>query len=81
MALYHYYLLTSKSNNPEISDEEYDTYGIALRGNSQIHIEDISTKRDFVIDLVHLCNKVQLSPEHLFEVVQDRIAYLDDKEI
>lgn len=55
-------------------DEEngsYTSYGIATDGYV---IEDISTDREMVEKLVHLCNTYELSKVHLMDVVEDWVA-------
>ena len=73
MLLYHYYLFMTTVENNEISDRQYDTYGIALEESDDVRIEDISTDEKFVKSLVDLCNECQVSPVHFPEVIQDAI--------
>ncbi len=63
--------------NRELDGSSYMAYGIAARtGNHQVLccVQDISTDRQPVDDLVNLCNTMQLLPEHLFDVVADWIG-------
>lgn len=49
---------------------KYVSYGIATDDYS---IGDVSTVQEYVEELVHLCNKYNLSKEHLADVVEDSI--------
>lgn len=48
-------------------------YGIELRKNGSIeeYIVDISTNRDRVSLLINLCNKLNLDPIHIYDVIED----------
>ena len=65
--------------NEEVENGKYDTYGIALRGYDEVQIEDISTDKKFVQYLIRLCNQYQVSPVHLFEVVQDVMTEYEEE--
>lgn len=54
-----------------------DTYGIGLTDCENLSIEDISTDKDFVDNLVNLCNRFQVDPIHLFDVVEDAVNASD----
>lgn len=67
-----------KINQTTIKDEKNTsiiTYGISY-GNSKI--SDISTDKSKVEKLVSLCNKLNLSPAHINDVIED---FLVDFEI
>ncbi len=81
MLLYHYYLFMTTVENHEMSDGEYDTYGIALEGSDDVKIEDISTDQRFVKSLVELCNKYQVSPVHFPEIVLDAIEDFNEENV
>lgn len=81
MLLYHYYLFVTSVENREISDRQYDAYGIALKESDDVRIEDISTDKKFVKSLVDLCNEYQVSPLHFPEVIQDAIEALGDENV
>ena len=60
-------------------DQKYFTYGVrAYRQQHQTWIctadvRDISPNRRFVQRLVQLYNRLQLDPDHLYDVVQDAV--------
>ena len=60
------YSLTSKFI--EIEGKTAVTFGISC---GTILIEDVSTDRVEMMDLIDKCNRLELSPAHLFEVVED----------
>ena len=72
--LYSYYLIMSRKLNTEISEQSFDTYGIALDGGEKLCVEDISTDREFVNSIIKLCNELQLSPIHILDVINDSLT-------
>ena len=48
-------------------------YGIASETDPNIFVLDISTDRKFVTQLNRKCNKGNLSPLHLVDVVEDEL--------
>ena len=50
-------------------------YGIEYRSRNQvIRFEDLTTDLLSITDLISLCNKLELSPLHLEDVVDDFLA-------
>ncbi|MBQ5890387.1 MAG: hypothetical protein IIW73_05495 [Clostridia bacterium] len=60
------YSLTSKII--KIEEKTAVTFGISC---GTVSIDDISTDRGEMMCLIDKCNQLQLSPTHLFEVVED----------
>lgn len=64
-----------------VSDEfgEYNTFGIKIfkiedLGNREVCcVRDVSTNKEFVCRLVEDCNKYELDPIHIFDVIEDRL--------
>ena len=58
------------------------SYGIAVYADPETDesaaiiasVRDISADRESVEQLVHTCNRLHLSPEHLSEVIEDYLA-------
>ena len=71
--LYQYYLLLSRICDTEISDQEFDVYGIGVKNQSVPCIKNVSTNQSFVQSLVNLCNANQVSPDHLMDVIEDAL--------
>lgn len=61
-----YKLVKSKVKNDE--GNIFDTYGISCK---ETVVEDISTDKSSVERLVGLCNELELSPVHLYDVIDD----------
>ncbi len=63
-----------------VNDRSHVGYGIEVinRMTDCVHmtVEDISVSEQEIICLVERCNRLQLDPEHLFDVVQDHLAYV-----
>ena len=72
--MYLYKLIMTEKLDTDISEQPFCTYGIATKSHECQSIEDVSVDRDFVNSLVELCNKIELSPLHLFDVVDDSIG-------
>ena len=72
--LYLYKLIMTEKLDTDISDKPFCTYGIATKSRECQIIEDVSVDKNFVNSLVDLCNKLELSPLHLFEIVDDSIG-------
>lgn len=75
--LYQYHLIVTRINSEEYGGMGIDTYGIGLTDCENLSIEDISTDKDFVDNLVNLCNRFQVDPIHLFDVVEDAVNASD----
>lgn len=62
-----------------VESEKRTTYGIAVYANSAtdgsatvlISISDISADRALIEELVNRCNRLQLSPLHLKDIISD----------
>ena len=53
-------------------------YGVAAYAESEyasratiIKVQDISSNKNAIKDLVDLCNRLELSPIHLYDVIED----------
>lgn len=63
-------------NESKITNEENETilsYGISF---GKTHIKDISVNKSKIKTLVNLCNKNNLSPIHIYDVVDDFLVDL-----
>lgn len=60
------YSLTSKII--EIEGKTAVTFGISC---GTVSIDDVSTDRAEMVNFIDKCNRLELSPTHLFEVVED----------
>ncbi|MBQ5885475.1 MAG: hypothetical protein IIW79_03615 [Clostridia bacterium] len=60
------YSLTSKFI--EIEGKTAVTFGISC---GTVSIDDVTTDRVEIMDLIDKCNRLELSPVHLFAVVED----------
>ena len=60
------YILTSKII--EIEGKTAVTFGISC---GTVSIDDVSTDRVEMVNFIDKCNRLELSPTHLFEVVED----------
>ena len=75
--------MTSKYRCSLISSEVEDengsprtTYGISMADLTDpawepLEIRDITLDRPALLELIRLCNRLELSPEHLWDVVED----------
>ena len=61
-----YEIVKEKTKNKE--GKEVEIYGI---GNNTITIPAITEKKDKLLELCKLCNKLDLSPLHLADVIED----------
>lgn len=52
----------------------YTAYGIELEGKPGAEIQDVSTEKAFVSELVRKMNQYQLDPIHLSDVIEDALA-------
>ncbi len=60
-------------------DRSRVSYGIAAYADAETDgsasvvasVRDVSPDKDRVLDLIKLCNQVELSPVHLFDVIED----------
>ena len=75
--LYKYQMFAERLNNPDIGN--YTAFGIAVYSSVDnnpkklMNISDISTEKKLVEDLCELCNREQLEPVHVFDVIEDSI--------
>ena len=61
-------LITEKS----LDGRQYRTYGIRLfYAGTEVSVEDLSLNREVVEELVERCNRLQLSPIHFKDVLED----------
>ena len=72
--MYRYIAVKEKLYHKDIGT--YTSYGIkAFKDGKEVgFVSDVSVDRDFVEELVELCNTEQLDPIHLFDVVEDAIS-------
>ncbi len=59
------------SREVTIDGENYVTYGVSCETAS---VDDISADKGRVEDLVELCNRLDLAPEHIFDVAEDFVC-------
>jgi hypothetical protein len=52
--------------------EKYISFGINVPGE-QLSFPDISLRKEKIIKLIDTCNRLDLSPEHLEDVISDVI--------
>ena len=77
MQTQRYILITSSYT---LGENEHTTYGIALAdivedgANLIESVNDISDDRERVERLAELCTELELSPEHLGDVIDDFLA-------
>ena len=58
-----------------LEEQEYRCYGIRLIfAGAAVDVEDLSLRRDEVEILVGRCNRLQLSPLHFQDVLEDFMA-------
>lgn len=67
----HIYLCTKQFFYSDEVNSGYCTYGIILKNNPQIFIDDVSLDEAFVLNMVEKLNKYQVSPVHLHDVAED----------
>ena len=70
MSLYKYFLTVKYIFDPDFSEWK-NTYGIKLKAERNVLIEDISTDKDFVLSLVEMCNAYQIPTEHFPDIIRD----------
>ena len=59
----------------ELDGATYRCYGVRLcYAGAEIDVEDLSLNRKEVEELVKLCNDLELSPQHLHDVLEDFLA-------
>jgi len=64
-----YYLISGKY---EIEGEKYTSYGI---GCESVKVEDISTDKEKICELIEKMNEQNLSPVHMYDVIYDFIGW------
>lgn len=66
-----YSICESRFHNDEIGD--YTSYDIALKRDDTIilNVSDVFVNREKAENFVFLCNKLELSPIHLYDVLDD----------
>lgn len=64
-----YELLTTVKT---MDGKEYHTYGIRLSyAGTEVSVEDLSLDKNAVLQLAERCNRLQLSPIHFKDVLED----------
>ncbi len=66
----------------KLGNEKRVSYGIVAYANAELDgtatiissVRDVSSDRQAIVDLISQCNRLQLSPAHLGEVVEDFLA-------
>lgn len=69
---YNYFYFKQNLYNEHIG--KYDTFGISLKNNRNIHIDDVSCNEQLIRKIVSKLNKNQVSPVHLQDVIEDMIT-------
>ncbi|MBC8545352.1 hypothetical protein H8711_00180 [Clostridiaceae bacterium NSJ-31] len=78
---YHYLARKEQLVSPELG--EYESFGIqAWSGNLVperllFFVSDISTEEATVVDLVQRCHRLQLSPDHISDILADFLVDLE----
>ena len=67
------YGIATKSRECQIKESSFKEITTQLE-TEIFKKEDVSVDKNFVNSLVDLCNKLELSPLHLFEIVDDSIG-------
>jgi len=70
------------SETYSIGDTTRISYGIAVYAHAEcdgtatviLSVRDVSADKEKIDELVSLCNRLQLDPEHLFDVIDDFLA-------
>ena len=60
----------------KLDDESYRSYGLVVKEDDTTlkQIDDVSLEKNDVVNLVKLCNKLELSPVHIDDVIEDFMA-------
>lgn len=69
-----YVLVEEQLFTPELG--EYHSFGIKAKnsgGEDMDFVSDVSTDRAFVSDLVERCNRAEVSPIHLRDIIADAL--------
>ncbi len=67
-----YQLVTAEKS---LNGQNYVCYGIRLIcAGTEVTVEDLSLDREEVEELVALCNRLELSPVHFRDVIEDFLA-------
>lgn len=68
---YRYTAVCEKLYSDELG--EYESYGIEIRKNGELvcRVSDISTDKDELERLAELCEREELSPIHIYDVIED----------
>lgn len=75
---WEYHIIAERCNHPDIGT--YRSYGIQVFETTGIHISpatsihDVTTIQAQAEQLTELCNHYQLSPVHLYDVIEDYLA-------
>ena len=69
---FKYYITEHHKIDKDIGN--YVTYGIKLENEQETEINDVSTDKSFVNNLVFQFNKYQLDPIHLSDAVEDSLT-------
>ena len=70
------YLYTVIESECKVEGYEYTGYGICVRNaetGESTSFRDISVRREEVEELINRCNKLQLDPIHIEDVIEDFI--------
>ena len=81
MLLFKYHMLVTTVQSEEIPEDKYCAYGIALKDHSEVRIPNISEDKEFVSNLVKLCNSFQVSPIHFENIIQDAITQYNEERL
>ena len=75
--MFRYLLMQERLTNPEIG--AYETFGIRIVDgtNAEIRvISDISLEKNVVLQLCEDCNRFELDPIHIDDIIEDLFASL-----
>ncbi len=59
-----------------LDGESYRSYGVAVMedGVALKRIDDVSLEKNDIVNLVNLCNELELSPVHIDDVIENFLA-------
>ena len=64
----------------ELNGEKRRSYGFVLYSNNDgtatilLSARDVTTDKESLLELAEMCNRLELSPIHFFDVVEDFLA-------
>ena len=67
----HYRYMTQNLNQTDIG--AYASYGITLKNDPSVTVNDVSYEKKVVKRIVHALNRYQAEPVHLMDVIEDML--------